>query len=100
MIEPGRHYGEPSKLLRETSPWCEQCQEHITVTCVLGNPTTAESVEAVKAILLAAHIRIAHGHPGEHDGCNYLAVVIGEMWFCNKCGHGWAVNPPVEARNS
>lgn len=30
-----------------------------------------------------------------HDGCNYLAVVLGERddhWFCNKCGRAGVID--------
>ena len=40
-------------------------------------------------------------HPGvEHEGCRYFAAVLridgcGDFWFCNKCGQGGEMFPPV-----
>jgi hypothetical protein len=40
-------------------------------------------------------------HPGvKHEGCVYFAAVfhigdVGDFWFCNKCGNGGELFPPV-----
>lgn len=46
-----------SEVLPVPAPFCDECGRTVQVSCLLAEPRSQESVEAIQAIILAAHQR-------------------------------------------